>query len=71
MATKVDDGVQQTFDMEAAGKILGISRPTMYQLARRDMLPVPVIKVGNRMVISKRAIADLLNARKPHDETAA
>lgn len=71
MVTKVTEIDRQTINMEAAGRILGISRPTMYELARRGELPVPVIKIGNRMVISKRAIEDLLNERKSNEDDAA
>ena len=70
MATSMTDLDRQTVNIEAAGKILGISRPTAYELARRDALPVPVIRLGNRMVVSKRALEELLNARKDDDSAA-
>lgn len=70
MATSMTDLDRQTVNIEAAGKILGICRPTAYELARRDALPVPVIRLGNRMVVSKRALEELLNARKDDDSAA-
>lgn len=54
-------------NLETAGQILGISRPTMYDLARRDALPVPVIRIGRRMVVSRLAIEHLLEDEKGTD----
>ncbi|MFC1933649.1 helix-turn-helix domain-containing protein [Chloroflexota bacterium] len=45
-------------------RVLGISRGLAYDLARRDALPVPVIKLGRRMVMSRRAVEGLLEASK-------
>jgi predicted DNA-binding transcriptional regulator AlpA len=39
---------------------LGISRNSGYKLARCGELPVPVIKLGKRLVVSKAAIEKLL-----------
>lgn len=68
MAISVRDITRETLNIETAGKMLGISRPVAYQLARRDQLPVPVIRLGRRMVVSRRALEDLLSARKSDDE---
>lgn len=68
MATRVQEVSRQTLNIEAAGKMLGISRAVAYELARRDQLPVPVIRLGHRMVVSRRALEEVLNARK--DEVA-
>lgn len=38
----------------------GISKNLAYDLARRDKLPVPVIKLGKRMVLSRKAVLALL-----------
>jgi predicted DNA-binding transcriptional regulator AlpA len=64
MAATVQEVSRQTLNIEAAGKMLGISRPVAYELARRDELPVPVIRLGRRMVVSRRALEEVLNARK-------
>lgn len=61
---------RETLNIETAGKMLGISRPVAYELARRDQLPVPVIRLGRRMVVSKRALEDVLGAHKDHDDAA-
>ena len=47
-----------------AAKIWGISRNLCYDLARRNELPVPVIKLGRRMVLSRKAVEALLEAGK-------
>lgn len=62
---------RQTVNLPDAFKMLGISRPVGYELAKRDALPVPVIRLGNRMVVSKRALEDLLNERKSSGDNAA
>lgn len=38
----------------------GISKNLAYSLAREDRLPVPVIHLGKRMVLSRRAVLALL-----------
>lgn len=64
MASIVSPAERETVSIEAAGRILGIGRTVAYDLARKDALPVPVIRIGRRMVISKRAIDSLLEPRK-------
>jgi predicted DNA-binding transcriptional regulator AlpA len=67
MAVQVQDVSRETLNIETAGKMLGISRPVAYELARRNQLPVPVIRLGRRMVVSKRALEEVLSARKDDD----
>lgn len=67
MASGVKEVFRETLNIETAGKMLGISRAVAYDLARRDKLPVPVIRLGRRMVVSKRALEELLSARKDDD----
>ena len=44
-------------------KALGISRGLAYELAKRDELPVKVIRLGEkRMVVSRRAVEILLSS---------
>lgn len=62
----------RTLNIEAAGAMLGISRPTAYKLARLDEFPVPVIRIGKRIVVSRDAIEELLGRRKESsDESEA
>lgn len=53
---------------EAAGT-LGISKGLAYDLAKRDELPVPVIRCGRRLLLSRRAVMTLLqgNGNKAGD----
>lgn len=64
MTVRVGDIPRLTVNIETVGKMLGISRPVAYELARRDQLPVPVIRLGRRMVVSKRALEEVLGAHK-------
>jgi len=62
----VDDTCpRQTVDIERFARLLGINRSTAYDLARRDQLPVPVIRLGRRMVVSRRALDHLLDGHHP------
>ena len=49
-----------TITIPEVARILGISRGLAYELAKRDELPVPVIKLGRRMVLSRKAVEALL-----------
>ncbi len=50
-----------TMTIPEVARALGISRNLAYELAKRDELPVPVIKLGRRMVLSRRAVELLLS----------
>ena len=50
-----------TLTIPEVAELLGISRGLAYELAKRDELPVPVIKLGRRMVLSRRAVEALLS----------
>lgn len=54
---------RQTLKIEEAARRLGINRSTAYDLARRDKLPVPVIRLGRRMVVSRQALDAVLAAQ--------
>lgn len=54
-----------TMTIPEVAKALGISRGLAYDLARRNELPVPVIRLGKRMVLSRKAVEALLEADKP------
>lgn len=41
---------------------LGIDPGTAYRLAKSDELPVPVIRVGKRLLVSRTAVDRLLSA---------
>lgn len=45
-------------------RVCSISRGLAYDLARRDALPIKVIRLGRRMVLSRKAVEALLEAGK-------
>lgn len=54
-----------TMTIPEVARVLGISRGLAYELARRDELPVKVLRLGEkRMVVSRRALEDLLSGRQ-------
>ncbi len=57
----VTEGERLTLSIPEAAKVFGISRGLAYDLARRNELPVPVIKLGRRMVLSRKAVEVLLS----------
>ena len=61
--------VRLTLSIPDVAKVFGISRGLAYDLARRDALPVPVIKLGEkRMVVSRKAVLTLLEGNgKPKE----
>ncbi len=44
--------------VEAAGKLLGVSRPTAYKLAKAGQ--IPTLRLGRRIVVPKAALEKLL-----------
>jgi excisionase family DNA binding protein len=54
---------RQTLTIEETAQLLGINRSTAYDLAKRDALPVPVIRLGRRMVVGRAALERLLADR--------
>lgn len=45
-----------TIDLPLACELLGISRSHGYELVRRDKFPVPVMRLGRRVVVPVHAI---------------
>lgn len=53
-----------TMNLPEVAKVLGISRGLCYELAKRDALPVKVLRLGDkRMVVPRRALEDLLSGK--------
>ncbi len=55
-----------TLTVEEAAQRLGISRTLAYELARRDELPVRVIRLGRRVVVPRLALETVLAGRIAH-----
>ena len=49
--------------IEEVAETLGISRSTAYAKARANELPVSVIRVGKRLMVSRAALAELLGVQ--------
>ncbi len=52
---------------ELAGRT-GISMTTAYELARRNELPVPVIRIGRRYLFSRRAFEAVIRDHDAHQD---
>jgi hypothetical protein len=50
----------ETCSVEVAAARLGLSRGKAYELARRDALPVPVLRFGRKLAIPTRALDRVL-----------
>ena len=51
-----------TLNIDDVAPLLGINRSTAYELIRRKEFPLPVIRLGRRLVISRQAVDDLLGS---------
>ena len=57
------------FTLEEFARRAGIGMSTAYELANRDALPIPVIRVGRRFLLSRHAYQALLD--RQHDPSTA
>jgi excisionase family DNA binding protein len=60
---------RKTLTLSEVADLLGIARSTVYQLAAQDRLPVPTIRLGRRMVVSRSAIDEQLSRRKLNEQS--
>jgi predicted DNA-binding transcriptional regulator AlpA len=51
-----------TLDIDEVAPLLGINRSTAFELIRRDTFPLPVIRLGRRIVVSSKAVEALLGS---------
>ncbi len=63
-----DPRERPTLSIEEAGRLLGLGRSASYHLAARDAFPVPVIRMGRRVVVATARVVDLLGL-SPDSET--
>ncbi len=66
---------RETLTIDEAATALGISRKHAYDLAATDRLSVPVLRLGRRLVVSRRALERVLQGELsprpgPDDEAA-
>ncbi len=58
-------GNRSTLTIDEVATVLGISRKHAYELAAADRLPVPVIRLGRRLVVSRLALEHVLAEARP------
>jgi excisionase family DNA binding protein len=56
---------RKTYSIEEVAEQLGLSRNSAYVAARANALPVPTIRVGRRMFVSKAALDKFLGIEEP------
>ncbi len=61
----VFDGDSLTVDVASAAKILGVHPLTLYSAIQRDESPVPIIRVGRRILVPRAALERLLEGGQP------
>jgi predicted DNA-binding transcriptional regulator AlpA len=62
--SEVQERTSETEGIERLAQRLGIGRRLCYEKARKDDLPVPVIKIGRRLLVSKAAVDRLLGVEE-------
>lgn len=63
----VNDSKRLTMNLPELAKLLGVSRATIYLLANRpNGLPVPLIRVGNRLLVARKDVENLLGEGAIH-----
>ena len=60
-----------TMTIDELARQLKINRSTAYERARLNDLPIPVIRIGRRLMVSRRAYDALMSAQKPTTSEAA
>ena len=61
---------RQTVSIPECARALGISLGGAYSAARRDELPVPVIRIGRRYLVPRAALERVLADGTPRQMTA-
>ena len=56
-------GEKRVYSITEFAKLAGLGRSLAYLLAKENRLPVPVIRLGHRYVIPKRAADALLDGQ--------
>ncbi len=56
---------EATCDVPSAAKILGVHPLTLYSAIRRGESPVPVIRIGRRILVPRAALERLLEGGQP------
>jgi hypothetical protein len=54
-----------TVDVQTAGRAFGIGRDQAYRLARENQFPVPVLRLGRYLRVSRSAVMRALGIEEP------
>lgn len=57
------DAEPDTFTLYDLARLWGVNYSTVWELARRDALPIPVMRVGRRYLVSRKAYEALMSAQ--------
>lgn len=68
LSSPAGTGERQTVNIPEACAALGISKNHGYELAQRGAFPVPIIKLGRRLVVSRAALSRLLDGDSSSEE---
>jgi excisionase family DNA binding protein len=64
-ASQIDLTACATISLAQAAQVLGIHRSTAWDLYRRGEFPIPVLKIGNRLRVTKAHLEDFLQSGVP------
>ena len=60
----------RTMSVDQAARELGIGRSLAFELARNGRFPVPVLRLGHRLVVPIEPLERLLSGRAPAEDPA-
>jgi len=69
--TNTEDTQRRTLTIPEAAAVIGISRAAAYELAKENRLPVPVIRAGKRLLVSRAALEEVLSRQHSESTQAA
>ena len=61
---------RRTLTIPEVAAALGLARSTAYELAAADRLPVPTIRAGRRLLVSRAALERVLDGGAAHPPAA-
>jgi excisionase family DNA binding protein len=65
--SETQDDASDTMSLEELARRIGISLTVAYELAKKNKLPIPAIRVGRQYRFSRRAYDALMDAQHPPD----
>lgn len=56
----MEDDQRKTLTVDEAASVLGISAITLYRTIERGECPIPIVRIGRRVLISREGLGALL-----------